>query len=122
MMEIRDLLLKIIDETAILQSALEVEDIDLVESALERRKLLILKLEDENFDGQDQTLMDLYKRFKELDQACLQSFENMEAGLKEAYHSHRMEKQKTEKKKKAMQGYHQVSAYDSAGDKIDGKK
>lgn len=122
MAEKYDVMKKIIDETMILKSAIDIEDMDLIESALERRKRLLEILKTFRWSKDDEELSNLMEKFQKIDVDCKEALKAMEVKLKVSYHEHRVEKQKAQKSKKAMQGYHQVSAYEASGGQVDRKK
>lgn len=65
------LLLQIIDETWIIKSALEADDVEIVLNALSRREAYISKLSPEERDEERAVLQPLVDQFTQLNEGCM---------------------------------------------------
>ncbi len=117
-----DILEKILEETYILSSALEVQDIDMALKTLERRNEWVEKFKSSNFDPTDQQLKILIRKFDDENKLCIEKMEDFKGSMEVELNQVKIEKKNLNKNLKIHEQYANPYANDSVGNAFDLKK
>lgn len=121
--DVLDLLNQILDDTYILKSAIESEDMDVVETTLARRQTHIEALETlQEGSVADSEVVSLLERFKETDQQCQMALKALMDKTEAAFFENKAEKRDLIKNKKVHGSYQMQVPDQNAGLTIDHKK
>ncbi len=117
------LLNQILDDTYILKSAIESEDLDVIETTLARREMHIDALETlQQGPVADSEVVSLLERFKEADQQCQMALKALMDKTEAAFFENKAEKRDLIKNKKVHGSYQMQVPEQNAGLTIDHKK
>lgn len=121
--DVLGLLNQILDDTYILKSAIESEDMDVVETTLARRMTHIDALETlQEGSVADSEVVSLLERFKEADQQCQMALKALMDKTEAAFFENKSEKRDLIKNKKVHGSYQMQVPDQNAGLTIDHKK
>jgi hypothetical protein len=117
-----DILEKILEETYILSSALEAQDIDMALKTLERRSEWVDKFTSSNFDPNDQDLKLLIRKFDDENKLCIEKMEDFRGSMEVELNQVKTEKNNLNKNLKIHEQYSNPYVNDAVGNAFDLKK
>ena len=113
---------QIIVQSKIVFSAIQVGDMDIVQSAVDERGILIKQLEAVEHKLIDDDAKQLYKDFLEIEAKCQKEMEKLRLKLEKELFDSKNQMQSVQKNKNAMDKYHMQSRELYSGLSIDNKK
>jgi len=113
---------KIIEDSYIIKSALEAEDIDIVVETLSRRQQMIDELEKHAPFEADSEIGKKIKLFQQIDQACQSGFETFKSKIQEEQYKVKNERKQMNVNKKVYNQYQMNIPGQMSGLSIDNKK
>lgn len=113
---------KIIEDSYIIKSALEVEDIDIVVETLSRRQLLIDELDKHAPFESNSEIAQKIKLFQQIDQECQSRFEAFKIKIQQEQYKVKNERKQMNVNKKVYNQYQMNIPGQISGLSIDNKK
>jgi hypothetical protein len=113
---------KIIEDSYIIKSALQAEDIEIVNETLERRQQWIDELEKHAPFDVNSEIGKKFKLFQEIDQACQSGFEAFKDKIEQEHYSLKNERKQMNVNKKVYNQYQMNVPGQMSGLSIDNKK
>ena len=120
-MMMQALLQKILDETIIIKSGIEVKDIDIVLNALASRDVLIEEFNQNFTDEVREIFADEIEKFEKENERCIVALEQFKLEMEDEYYKTRVKQKEVKFTKKVHQRYAEVSN-STEGSSIDLKK
>ena len=117
-----DIMNKIIEDSYIIKSALEVEDIDIVVETLKRRQQWIDELEKNAPLYANSEIGKKFKLFQQIDQACQSGFETFKDKIQKEQYQVKNERKQMNVNKKVYNQYQMNIPGQMSGLSIDNKK
>lgn len=121
-MKPKEILEKILEETYLLSSALDIKDVDMVLLTLERRNVWIEKFKASNFDKTDKEIKQLIQNFDEENRQCIEKMGDFRVSMEVELNQIKTEKKKMKQNQKIHEQYSNPYASRSVGNTFDLKK
>jgi hypothetical protein len=117
-----DVLQKILDETHIIMSALEAEDIDIALGALERRNQFITQFTSERSEKIDAAGEKMIRDFESLNVVCIEKLTTFKSHMEIEMYANRSKKIDMKQTQKVHEQYSNPYVNDAVGNAFDLKK
>lgn len=118
---IYDIVDKIMEETYIVQSAVDAGDIDVALTAIDRREHYIKMLEKLNVPERKALIAEIWPEYRTINEACMKGIEKLKLQTENEFYKNKGSQHKLVQNRKAHDRYSQNSSYEF-GSKFDNKK